>query len=178
MVYPCSCGLVRTRQYARVILTCSCYPEAIVVRLRTTNKHFWRCCREWLSRIYEPDCPRIFCFSFLFLPLPPLSMEGCACTHLPPDMSESEEPFSSGPIPFSSCLIDPFLMRLVQENSFSGMSNENPYDHVRDIGQLCSTQGRTRMAQDALKRSLFPFFLSRKASIWYLSHHEISNFRM
>jgi hypothetical protein len=66
-------------------------------------------------------------------------MEGYPRTHLPPDMSESEEQSSLGPIPLSSYLIHPLLMRLVQENSFSGMSHENPYDHVRDFEQLCST---------------------------------------
>jgi hypothetical protein len=92
----------------------------------------------------------------LFLPLPPLSMEGYPRTHLPPVMSESEEPSSFGPIPLSPYLIHPSVMKLVQESSISEMSHENPYDHVRGFEQLCSTQSRTWMTQDVLKRNLFP----------------------
>jgi hypothetical protein len=58
-------------------------------------------------------------------------------------------------------------MRIVQENSFLGMSQENPDDHVRDFEQLCSTQGRTQLTQDVLKRNLFPFSVYGKTRIWY-----------
>jgi hypothetical protein len=70
-------------------------------------------------------------------------MEGYPRTHISPIMSESGEPSFLGPILLSPYLIHPSLMKLVQENSFSGMSHENSYDHVRDFEQLCSTQGRT-----------------------------------
>jgi hypothetical protein len=55
-------------------------------------------------------------------------------------MSESEEPSSIGPIPFSSCLIHPFLVRLVQENSFLRKNHENPYNHVRYYQMVRSRQ--------------------------------------
>jgi hypothetical protein len=94
-------------------------------------------------------------------------MEGYPRIDLLSDMSESEEQSSLGPIPFSSCLIYPFLLRLVHENSFLGTSHEKPYDHMRNLEQLCSTQSRTQVIQDVLKGNLFPFSLSGKRRIWY-----------
>jgi hypothetical protein len=104
----------------------------LVVMLRNTNKHFWHRCRGTVVVNLRTRLSSYLLFFPFFCTSTPLSMEGYPCTHLPPVKSESEEPSSPGPIPFSSCMIHPFLMRLVQKNSFSGTSHENPYDHVRD----------------------------------------------
>jgi hypothetical protein len=64
-------------------------------------------------------------------------------------------------------MLHPSLMKLVENDSFSGKSHENPYFHVKDFEQLCSTQGKTGEIHDVLRRNLFPFSLSGGARTWY-----------
>ena len=130
-------------------------PRRLVLRLRNANKHFWHRCRGRLLLTFEPVYPRIYLFLFystitpvtlfeislfvFFLPLPPLPMEGYPCKHLPPSRSEPSEPSSSRPTLTSGCRIHPSLMKLIQDLSFSGLSHESPFDHVRDYERLIET---------------------------------------
>jgi hypothetical protein len=59
------------------------------------------------------------------------------------------------PASLTPCMVHPSIMKLVEGNSFSRKSHENPYFHVRDFEQLCSTQGKTGATQDVLRRNLF-----------------------
>jgi hypothetical protein len=54
-------------------------------------------------------------------------------------------------------------MKLIQDLSFSGLSHENPFDHVRDYEHLIETRGKTGESPDARKREFFPLSLSREA---------------
>jgi hypothetical protein len=109
-----------------------------------------------------------YLFFLFILPLPPLSQEGYPCTHFSPIMSEPiESSLRRRPASLSPCMVHPSLTKLVENDSFSGKSHENPYFHVRYFEQLCSTQGKTRATQDVLRRNLFPFSLSGGARTWY-----------
>ena len=72
----------------------------------------------------------------------------------------------------SSCIIPPaeevavrpYLVPLLP--TFHGMENENPYSHIRDFEEVCTTfkEGITDM--DLLKLKSFPLTLKDKAKIW------------
>ena len=94
-------------------------------------------------------------------------MEGYPCKHLPPSRSEPSEPSSSRPTLTSGCWLRPSHMKLIQDLSFSGLSHENPFDHVRDYERLIETQGKTRESPDARKREFFPLSLSGEARDWH-----------
>jgi len=57
---------------------------------------------------------------------------------------------------------------MVQEQSFTGEEDENPYTHLRDFEQLCSCLHIQGMTRDTLKWKLFPFSLTRAAKHWYV----------
>ena len=65
-------------------------------------------------------------FFYLFLPLSPLPKKGYPCTHLSTLRGESLEPSFLEHKSSSGCKIHPYLIALVQKNSFSGLSYENP----------------------------------------------------
>jgi hypothetical protein len=72
----------------------------------------------------------------------------------------------------ATCLFDTFHGSPIPheasgEQFLLGESHENPYFHVRDFEQLCSTQGNTGATQDVLRRNLFPFSLSGGVRTWY-----------
>ena len=94
-------------------------------------------------------------------------MEGYPCKHLPPSRSEPSEPSSSRPILTSGCRLHPSLMKLIQDLSFSGLTHENPVDHVRDYERLIETRGKTGESPDARKRECFPLSLSGEARDWH-----------
>ena len=50
--------------------------------------------------------------------------------------------------------------------TFNGMENENPYTHIRDFEEVCTTfkEGATDM--ELLKLKAFPLTLKDKAKIW------------
>ena len=50
--------------------------------------------------------------------------------------------------------------------TFHGMENENPYTHIRDFEEVCTTfkEGATDMG--LLKLKAFPLTLKDKAKIW------------
>ena len=60
--------------------------------------------------------------------------------------------------------VRPYLVPLL--STFHGMENENPYSHIRDFEEVCTTfkEGITDM--DLLKLKAFPLTLKDKAKIW------------
>jgi len=52
---------------------------------------------------------------------------------------------------------------------FRGLTNENPYQHVREFEDICGTMKHNQMMEEALKHRLFPFSLKGKAKTWLLS---------
>jgi len=52
---------------------------------------------------------------------------------------------------------------------FLGLTNENPYQHVRKFEDICGTMKYNQMTEESLKLRLFPFSLKEKAKAWLLS---------
>ena len=61
-------------------------------------------------------------------------------------------------------VVKPYLVPLLP--TFHGMENENPYTHIRDFEEVCTTfkEGATDM--EMLKLKAFPLTLKDKAEIW------------
>ena len=61
-------------------------------------------------------------------------------------------------------IVRPYLVPLLP--TFNGMENENPYTHIREFEEVCTTfkEGATDM--DLLKLKAFPLALKDKAKIW------------
>ena len=72
----------------------------------------------------------------------------------------------------SSCIIPPaedvavrtYLVPLLP--TYHGMENENPYTHIRDFEEVCTTFKEGMMDMDLLKLKAFPLTLKDKAKIW------------
>ena len=71
-----------------------------------------------------------------------------------------------------SCIIPPtedvvvrlYLMPLLP--TFHGMKNENPYTHIREFEEVCTTFKEGVLDMDLLKLKAFPLTLKDKAKIW------------
>ena len=71
-----------------------------------------------------------------------------------------------------SCIIPPaddvavrqYLVPLLP--TYHGMENENPYTHIRDFEEVCTTFKEGMMDMDLLKLKAFPLTLKDKAKIW------------
>ncbi|GAV85744.1 hypothetical protein CFOL_v3_29178, partial [Cephalotus follicularis] len=50
--------------------------------------------------------------------------------------------------------------------SFYGLSNEEPYKHLDEFIEICSTFKIQNLSEDALKLILFPFSLKDRAKQW------------
>jgi hypothetical protein len=57
----------------------------------------------------------------------------------------------------------PSLINLVQEHSFSGEGDENPYTHLREFEQTCACLYIAGMSHKTLTWKLFLFSLTRRA---------------
>lgn len=50
--------------------------------------------------------------------------------------------------------------------SFNGLDNEDPYNHLGEFLEICTTFKLQNLTDDALKLRLFPFYLKNKAKYW------------
>ena len=50
--------------------------------------------------------------------------------------------------------------------TFHGMENENPYTHIREFEEVCTTFKEGAIDMDLLKLKAFPLTLKDKAKIW------------
>ena len=74
-----------------------------------------------------------------------------------------EPPQSSKPITASSYELHPGFIAMAQDQSFSGLENEDPHNHLREFEQLCSCLAIDGMTQETLKSKLFQFSLLGRA---------------
>ena len=58
----------------------------------------------------------------------------------------------------------PYLVPLLP--TFHGMENENPYMHIRDFEEVCTTFKEGSFGMELLKLKAFPLTLKYKAKIW------------
>ena len=65
--------------------------------------------------------------------------------------------------PVEDVAVRPYLVPLLP--TFHGMENENPYTHIRDFEEVCTTFKEGMMDMDLLKLKAFPLTLKDKAKI-------------
>ena len=77
--------------------------------------------------------------------------------------------------PAEDVAVRPYLVPLLP--TYHGMENENPYTHIRDFEEVCTTFMEGMMDMDLLKLKAFPLTLKDKAKIWLnsLRHRTIRN---
>ena len=61
-------------------------------------------------------------------------------------------------------VVRPYLVPLLP--TFHGMENENPYTHIREFEEVCTTFKEGVPGMDLLKLKAFPLTLKDKAKIW------------
>ena len=66
--------------------------------------------------------------------------------------------------PAEDVAVRPYLVPLLP--TYHGMENENPYTHIRDFEEVCTTFKEGMMDMDFLKLKAFPLTLKGKAKIW------------
>ena len=66
--------------------------------------------------------------------------------------------------PADDVAVRPYLVPLLP--TYHGMDNENPYTHLRDFEEVCTTFKEGMMDMDLLKLKAFPLTLKDKAKIW------------
>ena len=66
--------------------------------------------------------------------------------------------------PAEEVAVRPYLVPLLP--TFHGMENENPYSHIRDFEEVCTTFKEGITAMDLLKLKALPLTLKDKAKIW------------
>ena len=69
--------------------------------------------------------------------------------------------------PADDVAVRPYLVPLLP--TYHGMENENPYTHLRDFEEVCTTFKEGMMDMDLLKLKAFPLTLKDKAKIWFNS---------
>ena len=69
--------------------------------------------------------------------------------------------------PEEDVAVRPYLVPLLL--TFHGMENENPYTHIRDFEEVCTTFEEGAFDMDLLKPKAFPLTLKDKAKIWLKS---------
>ena len=66
--------------------------------------------------------------------------------------------------PAEDVAVRPYLVPLLP--TYHGMEKENPYTHIRDFEEVCTTFKEGMMDMDLLKLKAFPLTLKDKAKIW------------
>ena len=66
--------------------------------------------------------------------------------------------------PADDVAVRPYLVPLLP--TYHGMENENPYTHLRDFEEVCTTFKEGMIDMDLLKLKAFPLTLKDKAKIW------------
>ena len=66
--------------------------------------------------------------------------------------------------PAKDVAVRPYLVPLLP--TFHGMENENPYTHIQDFEEVCTTFREGAFDMDLLKVNDFPLTLKDKAKIW------------
>ena len=66
--------------------------------------------------------------------------------------------------PVEDVTVRPYLVPLF--STFHDMENENPYTHIREFEEVCTTFKEGAIDMDLLKLKAFPLTLKDKAKIW------------
>jgi hypothetical protein len=68
-----------------------------------------------------------------------------------------------------------YLIALVQELSFYGLSSENQDHHLHEFKQLCLRFAFGSLTQDVLRWKFFPFSLKKNVEKWYTCAAGVEN---
>ncbi|KAF7812340.1 uncharacterized protein G2W53_033316 [Senna tora] len=68
--------------------------------------------------------------------------------------------------------IKPSIIQMLP--SFYGLSSENPYKHIDEFLEVCSTFKLPNVSEDAIRLRLFPFSLKDKAKHWLTTRDNIA----
>ena len=60
-----------------------------------------------------------------------------------------------------------YFIKLIQDKSFLGEGNENPYSHLWEFAQSCACLCIAGMSDETLRWKMFPFSLIGRAKRWY-----------
>jgi hypothetical protein len=74
---------------------------------------------------------------------------------------------SSKPILSDAYELRPWLIEMVQTNTFLGIEDEDPYHHLQQFEQTCDYLHIEGMLDETIRWKLFPFTLKGKARQWY-----------
>ena len=66
--------------------------------------------------------------------------------------------------PAEDVVVRPYLVPLFP--TFHGMENENPYTHIREFEEVCTTFVEGVIDMDLVKLKAFPLTLKEKSKIW------------
>ena len=66
--------------------------------------------------------------------------------------------------PSKVIIIKPYIVPLLP--TFHGMESENPYSHIREFEEVCSTFKEDISNVDMMRLKFFPLILKDKAKIW------------
>jgi hypothetical protein len=61
----------------------------------------------------------------------------------------------------------PWLIEMVQTNTFLGIEDKDPYHHLQQYEQTCDCLHIEGVLDETIRWKLFPFTLKRKARQWY-----------
>ena len=76
-------------------------------------------------------------------------------------------PKSIEPILTPGYELRPCFIKLIQEQSFSGEGDENPYSHLLEFEQTCACLHIAGMSNKTIRWKLFLFSLTGRAKQWY-----------
>ena len=79
---------------------------------------------------------------------------------------------SSKPINTQTYELRPRLVEMVQNHTFSGEQDENPFLHLQKFEETCDCLHIEGMSSETIRWKLFPFSLKGKARQWYDSNKE------
>ena len=84
-----------------------------------------------------------------------------------PRLNEAQSSIRRPPVQANNFEIKPAFIQMIQNSlQFSGLSNENPNDHLIQFLELCDTFKHNGASEDAIRLRLFPFSLKDRARAW------------
>jgi len=149
--------------------------DHFLVVLPNINKHFWRRCRgeRRFAEIILSPTTSLYSYFYLFLSfyiiyfLYSYLMENQDSKSINQFATPSETDLlpweSSQPIQTSQYRLSSRLIAIIQNLSFSGKEDENPYLHIRDFEQTCDFLRIEGISDKTLHWKLFPFSLRGEA---------------
>ena len=84
-----------------------------------------------------------------------------------PMSTSLKPPKSLEPILRPSYELRPCFIKLIQEQSFLGESDENTYSHLQEFEQTYACLRIASKSNETLRWKLFPFSLTGRAKQWY-----------